>query len=212
VLSFFRKGKKLDINDAVIGEETYNFESVINFAVFPSLQGGPHENQIAAIGVAMLEASQPEFKEYVVQLKSNTRAFCKSLADLGHKIMTGGSDNHLLLWDLRPFDLTGSKVEKACDLVHITVNKNMIAGDTSAINPGGVRMGTPALTSRGFKEEDFHKIAQILDRLVKICVDVQKTSGKKLTDFLPALESCPELEAIKKEVNTLSSQFGLPGY
>jgi len=176
------------------------------------LQGGPHENQIAAIAVTMLEAQQTDFKDYVIQLKSNAVSFCKALNELGHKIVTGGTENHLLLWDLRPFELTGSKVEKACDLVHITVNKNMIAGDTSALTPGGVRMGTPALTSRGFKEGDFIKIAQILDKLVKICIQVQEKSGKKLVDFLPALESCQELEAIRKDVQQLSSQFGMPGY
>jgi len=209
---FFRRGRKYDIEDKLIEGNSYDFESLINFAVFPSLQGGPHENQIAAIAVTMLEAQQTDFKDYVIQLKSNAVSFCKALNELGHKIVTGGTENHLLLWDLRPFELTGSKVEKACDLVHITVNKNMIAGDTSALTPGGVRMGTPALTSRGFKEGDFIKIAQILDKLVKICIQVQEKSGKKLVDFLPALESCQELEAIRKDVQQLSSQFGMPGY
>jgi len=209
---FFRKGKKLDIDGNVVGKEVYDYEQLVNFAVFPSLQGGPHENQIAAIAVAMLEAQQPEFKQYVIQLKLNAKSLADNLIKLGHKIVTGGTDNHLLLWDLRPFNLTGSKIEKACDLIHITVNKNMIVGDTSALTPGGIRLGTAALTSRGFKEEHFVHVAALLDKLVRTCIDVQKTSGKLLKDFVTALETNPLLEDLKKEVWQLSQQFGLPGF
>jgi len=209
---FFRRGTKYDIDDKPVEGQSYDLEANINFAVFPSLQGGPHEHQIAAIAVAMHEAQQPEFKEYVRQLKANAVTLCNTLTELGHKIMTGGTDNHLLLWDLRPMDLTGSKIEKACDLVHITVNKNMIAGDSSALTPGGVRLGAPALTSRGFKEADFVRVAQILDKLVKICLAVQQKSGKKLADFVAGLESCEDLASVRAEVEELSSRFGLPGF
>jgi len=209
---FFRKGKKLDIEGNSIGTEVYNFEQLINFAVFPSLQGGPHENQIAAIAVAMLEAQQVEFKHYVIQLKLNAKTLAAALIKLGHTIVTGGTDNHLFLWDLRPFNLTGSKVEKACDLIHITVNKNMIVGDTSALTPGGIRLGTSALTSRGLKEAQFELIAIILDKLVKVCIEVQKTSGKLLKDFVIALEKSPHLEEIQQDVLQFSQQFGIPGF
>jgi len=160
----------------------------------------------------MLEAQKPEFKEYVIQLKKNSSAFCAALVQLGHKIVTGGTDNHLFLWDLRPFELSGSKMEKACDLIHITVNKNMIAGDTSALTPGGVRIGTPAMTSRGMKEEDFVAIAKILDKLTQVCRKIQETTGKKLTDFLPVLEKAPELDGLRKKVNQLASKLGIPGF
>jgi len=208
---FFRRGKKYDVNDNPI-DGLYDFENPVNFAVFPSLQGGPHENQIGGIAVCMLEAQQPEFKAYAQQVKLNAAAFAHALINLGHKIVTGGTDNHLLLWDLRPFDLTGSKIEKVCDLVHITVNKNMIAGDVSALTPGGVRLGTPALTSRGFKEKDFVEIASILDRVVRISIEIQGKTGKKLVDFLQALDGNDELEKIKNEVHEYSNRFGLPGF
>jgi glycine hydroxymethyltransferase len=86
----------------------------------------------------------------------------------GHKLITNGTDNHLLLLDVRPHGLTGSKLEKACDEVHITLNKNTVIGDKSAITPGGVRIGTPAVTTRGYKEADMTHVAEFLDKLITI--------------------------------------------
>jgi glycine hydroxymethyltransferase len=96
----------------------------------------------------------PEFKEYSRQVIKNAKTLAAELTKRGHKLVTGGTDNHLLLLDVRPFGLTGSKVEKACDAVHITLNKNTIIGDKSAVTPGGVRIGTPAVTTRGYMEAD----------------------------------------------------------
>jgi len=101
----------------------------------------------------------------------------------GHTIVTGGTDNHLLLLDVRPHGLTGSKLEKTCDEVHITLNKNTIIGDKSAITPGGVRIGTPAVTTRGYMETDMRQVGAYLDEVVKISKKVQETSGKKLKEF-----------------------------
>jgi len=126
--------------------------------------------------------------------------------------VTGGTDNHLLLWDVKSVGLTGSKVEKACDFVGITVNKNMIPGDTSAAAPGGIRLGTPALTSRGFIEKDFDRVADILHRIVVISIQVQKDVGKQLADFTQNLGKYEALIAIKKEVLEFSGQFGMPGF
>jgi len=123
--------------------------------VFPSVQGGPHENTIAAIAVALKEASTPEFKEYIINIKKNTQALAESLKKRGYTMATGGSDNHLILWDVRPQGLVGSKMEKVLELASISVNKNTVPGDVSALSPGGVRLGTAALTSRHFKEADF---------------------------------------------------------
>merc|ERR1712025_120701 len=97
--------------------------------------------------------------------------------------LQGGSDNHLVLWDVRPHGLTGSKVEKVCELAGISVNRNAVHGDASALSPGGVRVGTPAMTTRGCNEEDFKTIANFLDQCVKITLGIQAEKGKKLKDF-----------------------------
>ena len=124
---------------------------------------------------------------------------------------TGGTDNHLLLWDLRPEKLTGSKVEHACDLCHITLNKNAVMGDVSALSPGGVRIGAPALTTRGFKEADFEQVGEFLHRVVHICLRVQKTTGKKMVDFKKGIEDDEELKQLAVEVNDFANKFPMPG-
>jgi len=207
---FYRKGPKRDIDDKV-GEGEYDLEAKVNFAVFPALQGGPHENQIAAVAVALKEAQEPSFKEYSIQVKANAKALAAGLKELGHSIVTDSTENHLLLWNLRPLGLTGSKVEKACDVASITVNKNMIAGDKSAMAPGGVRLGTPALTSRGMKEDDMKVVASFLDRAAKIAGKIQEISGTKLADFHLAAVGNQELLDLGKEVKVFASKFGIPG-
>jgi glycine hydroxymethyltransferase len=186
-------------------------EEKINFAVFPLLQGGPHNHQIAAIATQMKEVATPEFKLYTQQVRKNAKALAQNLLDRNHKLITGGTDNHLMLWDVRPLGLTGSKIEKACDLVHITVNKNTIIGDKSALVPGGVRIGTPAVTTRGMIEKDMQNIGLFLHRISELCVDAQKKGGKNLKTFLSALEADPNLLKLKQEVEDFSTQFYIPG-
>ena len=99
-------------------------EEKINFAVFPSCQGGPHNNTIAGVAIALKQVMTPEFKKYAVQVKKNAKALGETLMGLGYKLVTDGTENHLVLWDLRPVGLTGSKMEKICDMVNITLNKN----------------------------------------------------------------------------------------
>ncbi len=111
----------------------------------------------------------------------------------GHKLVTDGTDNHLVLMDLRPEGLTGSKVEKLCDMVQITLNKNAVAGDTSALAPGGVRIGMPAMTSRGLVEKDFVEVAVFIDRVISMATKIQKESGRKLKDFLLAASKSQEV-------------------
>lgn len=209
-LIFFRRGPKRDAQGQPTGEE-YDFESKINMAVFPGCQGGPHNHTIAAVGVALKEAMSPEFKKYAFQVQANARALAAELEKRGYKLATGGTDNHLVLWDLRPVNLTGSKMEKICDAAHITLNKNAVHGDTSALVPGGVRIGTPALTSRGFKESDFVQVADFLDRAVKLALDIQQKSGKNIKDFSKALDGHQEVEKLKKEVIEFAKKFPMPG-
>lgn len=203
----------------------------VNAAVFPSLQGGPHNHQIGALAVALKEASQPEFKEYAKQILSNADALAQGLQKRGHVLATGGTDNHLLLWNVRTLGLTGSKVEKVLELASITTNKNSIPGDTSAINPGGVRLGTPALTSRGFDEADFDVVADFLHRGCQLAIETQdsvlasrqeaggEAAGNKkilMKDFLQTLHGSPPLQAklvtLREDVETFASRFEMPGY
>ncbi len=132
----------------------------IDKAVFPGTQGGPLMHIIAAKAVAFGEALKPEFKEYQKQIVKNASVLAESLLEEGFNIVSGGTDNHLMLLDLRPFDLTGKEMEHRLDEVHITVNKNAIPNDPqSPFITSGIRVGTPAVTTRGFKEEEMKKIA-----------------------------------------------------
>uniref|UniRef100_A0A6N2MVM0 glycine hydroxymethyltransferase n=1 Tax=Salix viminalis TaxID=40686 RepID=A0A6N2MVM0_SALVM len=208
---FYRKGpkpaKKGQPEDAV-----YDFEDKINFAVFPSLQGGPHNHQIGALAVALKQAQSPGFKAYAKQVKANAVAIGNYLMSKGYKLVTEGTENHLVLWDLRPLGLTGNKVEKVCDLANITVNKNAVFGDSSALAPGGVRIGAPAMTSRGLVEKDFEQIGEFLHRAVTITLNIQKEHGKLLKDFNKGLVDSKEIEALKADVEQFSGSFEMPGF
>ena len=139
----------------------------IDKAVFPGLQGGPHENVIAAKAVAFKEALEPEFKIYAQQIKKNAKVLEGVFAEKGYKLMFGGTDNHLLLIDVTPKNVTGKLAEIALDKAGITVNKNMIPDDTrSPMDPSGIRLGTPALTTRGMKEEEMKLVAQWIDQAI----------------------------------------------
>lgn len=188
-------------------------ESRVNQAVFPSCQGGPHNNTIAAVAVALKQAASPEFKLYAKQVRANALKLAEALVGYGYKLSTGTTVNHLVLWDLKPQKLTGSKIERICDMAHITINKNSIAGDKSAVTPGGVRLGTSALTSRSLKEDDFVKVAEFLHRTVQIAGAVQEKSGSKLMkDFVAALEGNEEIAQLKKEVVEFARSFPMPGF
>lgn len=197
---------------AAKGEKNADLEDKVNFAVFPSNQGGPHNNTIAGIAVALKQAASPEFKAYAKQVRANAHAFAEALKSFGYKLVTDGTVNHLVLWDLRPVVLTGSKMEKICDLVNITLNKNAVHGDISAFTPGGVRIGTSALTSRSFKEADFVKVAEFLHRACQIALKVQSTSGKLIKDFVSALEVHPEVKVLKSDVEEFARSFPMPGF
>ena len=133
----------------------------IDKAVFPGTQGGPLMHIIAAKAVALGEAMTDEFKEYQKQIVKNAKVLCDALKEAGFRIVSGDTDNHLMLIDLRPFGITGKEMEKRLDEVHITVNKNAIPNDPEKpFVTSGIRVGTPAVTSRGFKEEEMLKIAQ----------------------------------------------------
>jgi len=194
-------------------EEKLGLAEKINSAVFPSLQGGPHNNTIAGIAVQFKEVMTPGFRQYSQQVVKNAKHLAQCLVEKGYTLATGGTDNHLILWNLRPQKVTGSKYETLCDVVGITVNKNSIHGDKSAVTPGGVRVGTPALTSRGFVEKDFTVVADFLDRALKLTVKIQeKATGPLLEEFKKALKGDEEVAQLKAEVRSFARKFPIPGF
>ncbi|WP_194165338.1 serine hydroxymethyltransferase [Deinococcus terrestris] len=140
----------------------------IDRAVFPGYQGGPLEHVIAAKAVAFGEALRPEFREYAAQVIKNAQALAQAFMDKGYRVVSGGTDNHLFLLDLRPQGLNGTKATKRLDANHITISKSTLPYDTEKIlHGGGIRIGTPAVTTRGMTEADMPKIADLIDRALK---------------------------------------------
>ena len=164
--------------------DKFNF----NKALFPGIQGGPLEHVIAAKAVCLKEALQPEFKEYQRQILKNAKALSEGLMKRGVKIVSGGTDNHLMLVDLSGLDVTGKELEKRLDDAHITCNKNTIPNDPrSPFVTSGVRLGTPAVTSRGMNEEDMDLIAEGIALVIQSETNVEKVRGmvEELTKKYP---------------------------
>jgi len=184
----------------------------IDMAVFPALQGGPHNHQIGALATQLKEVQTEGFVEYSKQVVINAQTLAATLMGKGYKLASDGTDNHLVLWDLRPLGLTGGKVEKVCEAASISLNRNAVHGDASALSPGGVRIGSPAMTTRGCTKEDFDQIAMFLDRCAQIALTVQKSHGKKLVDFEKGLTNDnKELVQLRTEVEAWSIKFAFPG-
>ena len=154
--------------------DKFNF----NKAVFPGIQGGPLEHVIAGKAVCFKEALEPEFAEYQKQIIENAQALSKGLMDRGVKIVSGGTDNHLMLIDLRGEDVTGKELEKRLDAAHITCNKNTVPNDPrSPFVTSGVRLGTPAVTTRGLKEDDMDMIAECIALVLQSEDNIEKVKG-----------------------------------
>ncbi|KAF2500774.1 glycine hydroxymethyltransferase [Lophium mytilinum] len=211
---FFRKGVRK--TDAKTGKETlYDLEGPINFSVFPGHQGGPHNHTITALAVALKQAQTNEFKLYQEQVIKNAKQLEVSLKELGYKLVTDGTDNHMVLLDLKPQSLDGARVEAVLEQVNIACNKNTTPGDKSALTPMGIRIGAPAMTSRGLGEEDFKKISQYIDTCIKMCIDIQSKLPKeanKLKDFKAKVASggVDEINSLKKEIAAWAVTFPLP--
>jgi glycine hydroxymethyltransferase len=145
-----------------------NLPTLIDRAVFPGMQGGPHNHQTAAIAVALREASTPEFKQYGQQIVKNAQKLASELSKRGFNLVTGGTDNHLILADVSNFGIVGKQAEDALGAIGITVNKNTVPFDPNGpFNPSGIRMGTPAITTRGMKESDMALIAEWMEKAIK---------------------------------------------
>lgn len=172
--------------------EVKMMSQILNSSVFPGVQGGPLEHVIAAKAVAFGEALQPEFKEYQTQVKKNAAAMAQAFIDKGYKVVSGGTDNHSMLIDLRTKfpDITGKKVENTLVLADITINKNMVPFDSrSPFQTSGIRVGTPAITTRGLKENHMPVIVDLIDRVIsnidneKVIAEVRAEVNKLMKDF-----------------------------
>ncbi|MGE5590651.1 MAG: serine hydroxymethyltransferase [Bacillota bacterium] len=171
---------------------TAEYAKAIDKAVFPGIQGGPLMHVIAAKAVAFGEAQQPGFRDYSAQILKNARTLAEALQERGFRLVTGGTDNHLMLLDLTNRDITGKEAEEALDSVGITVNKNTIPFETrSPFVTSGIRIGTPAVTTRGFKEPEMHQVADLIDRALTHRGDPTET------------------ERVAAEVRDLTSRFPL---
>jgi glycine hydroxymethyltransferase len=184
------------------------FEQQINEAVFPGLQGGPHENQIAAIATQLREVQTPEFKKYIQDVRLNAQTLAKALQNFDFSIVTGGTDNHLMLVDLRNKGISGGKAEKILEYVGISVNKNTIPGDVSALNPSGIRIGTPAITTRGLKDKDMFYLADILNRVISVGQKIQQEkTPKTIKEFTEHFKDFTELRTIANEISVFMTRF-----
>jgi len=170
-----------------------NLPTLIDRAIIPGLQGGPHNHQTAAIAVALHEAAQPAFKEYGQQIVKNAKRLAADLTGMGYDLVTGGTDNHLLLVDLTNKGIKGADAEVALGAAGITVNKNTVPFDPRPpFDPSGIRLGTPALTTRGLKEVEMDKVAAWIDAAIR------------------AQNNDTKLKAIKEEVVAFTKDFPLP--
>ena len=162
----------------IMCSEEMNKKFNFNKAVFPGIQGGPLMHVIAGKAVCFKEALQPEYKTYMEQVVRNAKAFCNGLKSRGVKIVSGDTDNHLMLVDLSGTDISGKELEKRLDDAHVTANKNTIPNDPrSPFVTSGVRLGTPAVTTRGMKEEDMDKIAEIIAMVIESEDNVEKAKA-----------------------------------
>jgi glycine hydroxymethyltransferase len=171
--------------------------AVFNSAVFPGIQGGPLEHVIAAKGVAFGEALTDSFFEYILQVKKNADVMANAFVEKGYKVISDGTDNHLMLIDLRSKfpDITGRKVENALELADITINKNMVPFDSrSPFQTSGLRVGTPAITTRGLKEEHMDPIVALIDEVIS------------------DLENEATITSVRKRVNEMMKDFPLFAY
>lgn len=212
---FYRKGVK-SVNPKTGKEELYDLEGPINFSVFPGHQGGPHNHTITALAVALKQANTPEFRQYQEQVLKNAKALENEFKRLGYRLVSDGTDSHMVLVSIKKEKgVDGGRVEHVAELINLALNKNSIPGDKSALSPGGVRIGAPAMTTRGLGEKDFERIAQYVDKAVTYCQKLQESlpvEANRLKDFKAAAsaDKTGELQSIRNEVASWASAYPLP--
>ena len=211
---FMRKGVRK--TDPKTGKQImYDLEEPINFSVFPGHQGGPHNHTITALAVALKQAQTDDFKQYQQQVIKNAKAMEEEFTKLGHTLVTGGTDNHMVLLDLKPHGVDGGRLEYVLEHVNIACNKNTTPADKSALSPMGIRIGAPAMTSRGMSEEDFKRIVRYFDKCIGLVKEIQGSLPKeanKLKDFKAkvAAGGNETIDSLKKEIVEWACSFPLP--
>ena len=190
----------------------------IDRAVFPGLQGGPHDHTTAAIAVALGEAMRPEFKAYGAQVVRNAKVLAEALIKHGFNLVTGGTDNHMLLLDLTPTGPgRGVFLQGALDRVGITVNKNTVPGEPSSpFYPSGIRLGTPAATTRGMGEPEMERLAAWIAAVASRITEFQLPADRKarpqaLSEFRTVMQNDSELARVREEVRAFCVRFPVPG-
>ncbi|CAI4274398.1 BGN_3a_G0004380.mRNA.1.CDS.1 [Saccharomyces cerevisiae] len=213
---FFRKGIKSVTKKGK--EIPYELEKKINFSVFPGHQGGPHNHTIGAMAVALKQAMSPEFKEYQQKIVDNSKWFAQELTKMGYKLVSGGTDNHLIVIDLSGTQVDGARVETILSALNIAANKNTIPGDKSALFPSGLRIGTPAMTTRGFGREEFSQVAKYIDSAVKLAENLKTLepttkldARSRLNEFKKLCNESSEVAALSGEISKWVGQYPVPG-
>lgn len=207
---FYRKGVRSV--DKKGNKTMYDLEQKINDAVFPGHQGGPHMNNIAGIAVALGIAKTPEFHDYSRRCVENSRAIDSGLKNRGYSTLTDGTDNHMVIFSLKHKGIDGGRADAVLDEVNISLSKQSLVGDRSAVLPSGLRVGSPSLTSRGFGPAEFDKVVEYIDRGVDLAVQIQKECGaKKLSLFKKHLNSIKgtdeRIKSLKQEIHDYCGSF-----
>lgn len=186
-----------------------NLKDKIDFSVFPSSQGGPHNNTICAIANALKQVDTQEFKKYSEQIIKNAKYLSRLMKNSDFNLITGGTDNHIILFNIKDAGITGSKFEKLAEMCDLSCNKNAIPGDKSPLNPSGVRIGLSAMTTRGFKEKDMEFILKRIQDIANLGLEIQnKIGSKRLIDFENNLSNYKhEINIIKKNINDYCNKF-----
>lgn len=211
---FFRKGIRKVTKKGK--EIPYDLERKINFSVFPAHQGGPHNHTISALAVALKQCTTPEYKQYQQEVVDNALAFADSLKSRGFDLVSGGTDTHLILVDLRSKGIDGARVEAVLERANIAANKNTVPGDKSALFPSGLRVGTPAMTTRGFGPAEFDRVADFFQQAVAIAVDLKASeqgavAKELLASFKQLADDSEKVKALDAEVKAWAAQYPVPG-
>ncbi|ODV94353.1 hypothetical protein PACTADRAFT_35158 [Pachysolen tannophilus NRRL Y-2460] len=211
---FYRKGIRKVTKKGK--EIPYELEKKINFSVFPAHQGGPHNHTISALAVALKQAMTSEFVEYQQNIIQNAKAFAKSLNEKKFDLVSNGTDTHLILIDLRSKGIDGARVEAVLERINIAANKNTVPGDKSALFPSGLRVGTPAMTTRGFLAPEFEQVSSYIEQAVDIALELKakeegSTPKDKLSNFKKQADESEKVKQLAKEVATWVSTFPVPG-
>mgnify|MGYP001163159171 FL=1 len=216
---FYRKGTRYTTKKGV--EVPYTLEKDINFSTFPQHQGGPFNHTIAALAVALKQVMTPAYKKYQQDVVANCAYLAEELKKRNFELVSGGTDNHLLLIDLNNFGVDGARVEALLEKINISINKNTVFSDKSALFPMGLRVGTPAMTTRNFGKPEFAKVAEIIERgvlLAKKLQTQQKESSEKvkgprgqLKQFKQLVAESEEVKQLSEEIKEFVKQYPMPG-